>query len=263
MSDLINALIARGPGIDIGRAYAQRVDATRMLNQRDTALAQDQQRLDMAQARYDREQQMQDRWDKAVQDRDIQTMWQLDPQTTGYLIQHWDNERMSGLSVPGIYRQRMQEPSGPPIAGSAGGFKYLQDPTTGQVTHVQAPQQFAPQQPRAREQIVGRDGTVYTYDPTNPNGTLAPLAQGYGPREPFRVQEKSPNFITDPINGPLYWDAQGQTLRPAPIATEGPGAGQVDPAQALSEARRAIAAGLPRAEVIRRLRAAGIDPTGL
>lgn len=60
MSDTINALIARGRPIDIGGDFVRNQERARMLAQRDTALAQDQQQIDYRNALMQRAQAEQD-----------------------------------------------------------------------------------------------------------------------------------------------------------------------------------------------------------
>lgn len=97
MSDMINALIARGHPIDIGGDFVRNQQIARTLAQRDTALAQDQQQIDQRNALMQRAQAEQDQQtaDEAAQEQawlaaikegdatgDYSKALQIDPQHT-------------------------------------------------------------------------------------------------------------------------------------------------------------------------------------
>lgn len=82
-------------------------------------------------------------WNQAVQNRDIETMLQIDPEATQLLQQHWQADRMSGLGEVGVYRKPMEVPQEAirPNIVQQGGYSYMFDPSKGIIPgSVQAPQ---------------------------------------------------------------------------------------------------------------------------
>lgn len=127
-------------------------------------------------------------WEQAVQNRDIQTMLQIDPETTQLLQQHWESQRMSGLGDVGVYRKPMevpQEATRPNIV-QQGGYSYMFDPSKGIIPgSVQAPQRAPIEGPTSE----ARNFALYSrltpeqralYDKVNGKGAAAAAGNGAG-----------------------------------------------------------------------------------
>lgn len=130
-----------------GREYAAQEQ------RRNALIQQKQQELDAQQAE-------EAKWQAAVQARDLDTMYAMDPHAAATLEAHWQEQRGQGLSVPTITAKPMAEPSIPALPADYQRYKMEQaDPQYAAWARQQSAPRTAPDKPQLID-VTLPDGTT-------------------------------------------------------------------------------------------------------